>query len=381
MFAIGTDSFVIAGILPGAAHSLGVGVGTAGWLITAYAFSYAVLGPLMAAATTRWPRRRLFLTGLGIFVVGNLLTALVPVFGVALASRAVAGLGGAMVSPTAVAAAAALAPPERRGRAIATVLAGLSAATALGAPIGTGVPQRGELLAVPPQHAHKTVHFGITAAPGGNRPQVGDEHPGLVRVFVRRVDRAGGGIGEPAVDEARPGPAPGRLPAHERDGRLVLYEGLVQVGDDLRGSRREPVEERQQPRRDVRGQAARGRGHGTLGQVEQMVALVAAEAQRTGEGGQDLRRRLSAAPALQLGAVVRRQARELSHLLPPQPGYPAAGPGGQTDVARPDPRAPGLEERGEFGEVHARIVPCTTRANQGPATPGCAQPGCRPQTG
>ncbi|MER5542407.1 MFS transporter [Streptomyces sp. NPDC002589] len=139
MFAIGTDSFVIAGILPGAAHSLGVGVGTAGWLITAYAFSYAVLGPVMAAATTRWPRRRLFLTGLGIFVVGNLLTALVPVFGVALASRAVAGLGGAMVSPTAVAAAAALAPPERRGRAIATVLAGLSAATALGAPIGTAI--------------------------------------------------------------------------------------------------------------------------------------------------------------------------------------------------------------------------------------------------
>ncbi|MFJ8364477.1 MFS transporter [Streptomyces sp. NPDC093984] len=139
MFAIGTDSFVIAGILPDAAHSLGVGVGTAGWLITAYAFSYAVLGPVMAALTTRWPRRTLFLTGLGIFVVGNLLTALVPVFGVALASRAVAGLGGAMVSPAAVAAAAALAPPDKRGRAISTVLAGLSAATALGAPIGTAI--------------------------------------------------------------------------------------------------------------------------------------------------------------------------------------------------------------------------------------------------
>lgn len=139
MFAIGTDSFVIAGILPDAAHSLDVGVGTAGWLITAYAFSYAVLGPVMAALTTRWPRRTLFLTGLGIFVVGNLLTALVPVFGVALAARAVAGLGGAMVSPAAVAAATALAPPEKRGRAISTVLAGLSAATALGAPIGTAI--------------------------------------------------------------------------------------------------------------------------------------------------------------------------------------------------------------------------------------------------
>ncbi|MGW3886123.1 MFS transporter [Streptomyces sp. NPDC005055] len=137
LFAIGTDSFVIAGILPDAAHSLGVGVGTAGWLISAYALAYAVLGPVMAALTTRWPRRTLFLAGLGVFVVGNLLTALVPVFGVALAARVLAGLGGAMVSPAAVAAATALAPPERRGRAIATVMAGLSAATALGAPIGT----------------------------------------------------------------------------------------------------------------------------------------------------------------------------------------------------------------------------------------------------
>ncbi|MBT2368941.1 MFS transporter [Streptomyces sp. ISL-10] len=139
MFAIGTDSFVIAGILPDAAHSLGVAVGTAGWLLTAYAFTYAVLGPVMAALTTRWPRRSLFLAGFAIFTTGNLVTAFAPAFGVALAARALAGLGGAMVTPAAVAAATALAPPERRGRAIAAVMTGLSAATALGAPIGTAI--------------------------------------------------------------------------------------------------------------------------------------------------------------------------------------------------------------------------------------------------
>ncbi|MGW5432438.1 MFS transporter [Streptomyces sp. NPDC004059] len=139
MFVIGTDSFIIAGILPDAAHSLGVDIGAAGWLITAYAFTYAILGLVMAAATTRWPRRTLFLTGLGLSVVGSLLIALVPDFGVALFARALAGVGGAMVTPTAVAAAAALAPPERRGRAISVVMAGLSAATALGAPLGTAI--------------------------------------------------------------------------------------------------------------------------------------------------------------------------------------------------------------------------------------------------
>ncbi|MFD9905684.1 MFS transporter [Streptomyces sp. NPDC059063] len=139
MFAIGTDSFVIAGILPDAADSLGVSVGTAGWLLTAYAFTYAVLGPVMAALTARRSRRPLFLAGFAVFTAGNLVTAFVPDFGVALVGRALAGLGGAMVTPAAVAAAAALAPPERRGRAIATVMTGLSAATALGSPLGTAI--------------------------------------------------------------------------------------------------------------------------------------------------------------------------------------------------------------------------------------------------
>ncbi|RFU38379.1 MFS transporter [Actinomadura logoneensis] len=138
-FAIGTDSFVVAGILPDAADSLGVAVGTAGWLITAYAFPYAVLGPVMAAVAARVPRRTLFLAGFAVFTAGNLVTAFVPVFGVVLAARALAGLGGAMVTPAAVAAATALAPPERRGRAIATVMTGLSAATALGSPLGTAI--------------------------------------------------------------------------------------------------------------------------------------------------------------------------------------------------------------------------------------------------
>ncbi|MFE2523367.1 MFS transporter [Streptomyces sp. NPDC059382] len=139
MFAIGTDSFVIAGILPDAADSLDVPVGTAGRLLTAYALTYAVFGPVMATVTARLPRRTLFLVGFAIFTAGNLVTAFVPVFAVALVSRAVAGLGGAMITPAAVAAAAALAPPERRGRAIATVMTGLSASTALGAPIGTAL--------------------------------------------------------------------------------------------------------------------------------------------------------------------------------------------------------------------------------------------------
>ena len=143
-FAIGTDAYVVAGILPHVARWFDVSVAAAGQLVTVYSLAYAVLTPIMATLTAHWPRRRVLLSGLLVFVAGNILTVTVPTFGLTLAARAVAGLGAAMFSPAASATAAALVAPERRGRALAIVLAGLSGATALGAPIGTLVASFGD---------------------------------------------------------------------------------------------------------------------------------------------------------------------------------------------------------------------------------------------
>lgn len=137
MFAIGTDSFVVAGILAQVSASLGVSVAIAGQMVTLYALSYALLSPVIAAAAAHWPRKRLLLTGLVVFVLGNVITAVAPSIELVLASRLLAGLGAAMFSPAASATGASLVPPEQRGRALAIVVAGLSSATALGAPLGT----------------------------------------------------------------------------------------------------------------------------------------------------------------------------------------------------------------------------------------------------
>jgi MFS transporter, DHA1 family, inner membrane transport protein len=137
MFAIGTDSFVVAGVLDQISMSYGVSVALAGQMVTLYALSFALLSPVIAAAAAHWPRKRLLLAGLAVFVVANVGTAIAPSIELVLASRLLAGLGAAMFSPTATAAGASLVPPERRGRALAIVVAGLSSATALGAPLGT----------------------------------------------------------------------------------------------------------------------------------------------------------------------------------------------------------------------------------------------------
>lgn len=137
MFALGTDSFVVAGVLPQLARWFHVGIGAAGQLTTAYAISYAILSPLIAAIAAHVPRKRLLLGSLGIFITANLLMAVAPSFLFAMCMRVLAGLGAAMFAPTATGTGAMLVVPERRGFALSVVVAGLTGATALGSPIGT----------------------------------------------------------------------------------------------------------------------------------------------------------------------------------------------------------------------------------------------------
>jgi predicted MFS family arabinose efflux permease len=137
MFALGTDSFVVAGVLPEIARSFDVSIGAAGQMTTVYAVTFAIMAPVIAALAAHIPRKQLLLTGLGVFVMANLATAIAPTFAMALATRALAGLGAAMFSPTATGAAAMIVAPERRGFALSVVIAGMTVSTALGAPMGT----------------------------------------------------------------------------------------------------------------------------------------------------------------------------------------------------------------------------------------------------
>lgn len=144
MFALGTDSFVVAGVLPEISRTFHTNIGAAAQMTTAYAITYAILAPLLAAVAAHVPRKTMLLTALGIFVVANLITAEAPTFAIAMASRVLAGVGAAMFAPTATGAAVALVPAERRGYALSIVIAGLTGATALGTPIGAAIGALGD---------------------------------------------------------------------------------------------------------------------------------------------------------------------------------------------------------------------------------------------
>ena len=77
-FAIGTAEFVIAGLLPDISRDLGVSIPGAGRLVTAYAMGVVIGAPLLAVVTSRMTRKTVLLAMLGIFIVGNFLSAFSP---------------------------------------------------------------------------------------------------------------------------------------------------------------------------------------------------------------------------------------------------------------------------------------------------------------
>ena len=138
--ALGLDAYVVAGLLPAIAAALGTPEATVGLGVAAFTGSYAVVGPLLAGKAGQQSRHSLIIALL-VFTLANLATALSPTIWVFLASRVVAGAAAGVYSPLSSAVAAEIVGPERRGRALALVLAGLAVGTVFGVPIGLVLAQ------------------------------------------------------------------------------------------------------------------------------------------------------------------------------------------------------------------------------------------------
>ncbi|MFF9059099.1 MFS transporter [Streptomyces sp. NPDC101213] len=140
-FGIGTTEFVIMGLLPEVAGDFDVSIPTAGFLVTGYALGVVLGAPLMTVLGTKVSRKRMLMLLMGLFVVGNLLSAVAPAFAVMLIGRIVASLAhGAFFGIGSVVAADLVAPDKKAG-AIAMMFTGLTVANVVGVPLGTLVGQ------------------------------------------------------------------------------------------------------------------------------------------------------------------------------------------------------------------------------------------------
>ncbi|MFF5805067.1 MFS transporter [Streptomyces sp. NPDC012746] len=141
-FGIGLTEFGIVGLLPEVAEDLGVTEQVAGYLVSGYALSVAVGAIVLTAAIARFDRKKVLLSLMALFIVGNLLSAIAPNYEVLMAGRIVAALcHGAFFGVGAVVASDMVAENKKAG-AISLMFAGLTAANVLGVPLGTLLGQQ-----------------------------------------------------------------------------------------------------------------------------------------------------------------------------------------------------------------------------------------------
>ena len=134
-FGIGVTEFSPMGMLPGIAADLGVSIPAAGLLVSAYALGVLLGAPLMTLTTGRIPRRYLLIGLMGIFTLGNLMSAIATDYYSLMIARLVTSLNhGAFFGVGSIVAASVVAPDKRAG-AVAAMFLGLTLATIGGVPL------------------------------------------------------------------------------------------------------------------------------------------------------------------------------------------------------------------------------------------------------
>lgn len=136
-FGIGVTEFSPMGMLPLIATDLGVSIPSAGLLVSAYALGVLIGAPLMTLGFARTGRRALLVGLMGIFTLGNLLSAIADSYALLMAARIVTSFNHGAFFGVGSVVAASIVPPERRAAAVAAMFSGLTIATIGGVPLAT----------------------------------------------------------------------------------------------------------------------------------------------------------------------------------------------------------------------------------------------------
>jgi MFS transporter, DHA1 family, inner membrane transport protein len=125
-FAVGTDAFIIAGVLPEISTSVSSSLGATGLVVSVFSVAYAFGSPVVSSLSARWRRSTVLIGGLSVFTLANLLSAASPTLVILLASRVLAALSAGLVAPASYALASTFGTPRNRGKHLAVVAAGFT---------------------------------------------------------------------------------------------------------------------------------------------------------------------------------------------------------------------------------------------------------------
>jgi EmrB/QacA subfamily drug resistance transporter len=131
-FVVGLDSTVVNVALPSISHDLGGGLAGQQWVSNAYLLALGSLILIGGSLGDLLGERRVFAIGVGGFGAVSLVCALAPSIEVLIAGRALQGVFGALLTPSALAVIVAAFPPQERGMAIGSWTAWSGIATVIG---------------------------------------------------------------------------------------------------------------------------------------------------------------------------------------------------------------------------------------------------------
>jgi predicted MFS family arabinose efflux permease len=132
-FAASLSARALDPVLPHIADEFGVSIATAASFSAVFAFTFAIIQPVLGAAADMFGKARLMIVCLVLLGLANILGAMSTSFPLLFATRILAGIGSGGVFPVALGLTSDLVAPEKRQVAIGRTLAGSMTGNLLGA--------------------------------------------------------------------------------------------------------------------------------------------------------------------------------------------------------------------------------------------------------
>ena len=139
MFLIGSDTFVVAPLMPSLAKAFDVSTTQSGWLVSVYAIGYALTGLVSGPISDRGNRRIILTLGMVVFALATAACAASPGFWTMFIFRFITGGAAAVAAPQVWAMIPTLVGPDQKSvlRVMGYTTAGLSIAQVVGVPLGS----------------------------------------------------------------------------------------------------------------------------------------------------------------------------------------------------------------------------------------------------
>ncbi|CAN7646161.1 MFS transporter [Trinickia sp. LjRoot230] len=132
VFVVGASEFMLAAMLDPLTVAFDTNSVGVAWLISSYAFAYAVAAPFLGYLSDRIDRSRLLLIALLSFAIDGAGIAFSPTLGIAIALRIFGGLASAVIIPASFALISEVVPRARHASAMGAVMLGMTLGIALG---------------------------------------------------------------------------------------------------------------------------------------------------------------------------------------------------------------------------------------------------------